>query len=175
MVSFGSRRGAADNLSVYLMAGAFFAVAGLMYWLNIRAAPVEVEVVEGGPIMETNVPTVVASDVFGADPMAQEGTLIQLDGLPVTMVIGSETFFVDAPPAGSYLVKMSTELATSGVLVEQDATLSLVGAVHAMSDSAANAWVASGGLPEGQRALADFAMSFFEATGVTVTGQPEGN
>ena len=49
MVSFGSRRGEAGSLAMYLMTGAFFAVAGLMYWLNIRAAPIEVEVVEGGP------------------------------------------------------------------------------------------------------------------------------
>ena len=64
MVSFGSRRGEAGALSVYLMAGAFLAAAGLMAWLFVQAAPVEVEVVEGGPVTEVHEATVVAVDVL---------------------------------------------------------------------------------------------------------------
>ena len=173
MVAFGSRRGEAGTLSVYLMAGAFLSVAGLMAWLFVRAAPVEVEVVEGGPDVEEVMPTVVATDVFGADPTAQEGMFIQLNGIPVESPVGSEAFFIQVPgQTGPYLVKMIPDVVTSGVVVESGATVSLVGAVHAMSDSVADAWVASGGISEGERILASFAQSFFEAEGVTVTAQP---
>ena len=178
MVSFGSRRGAAGALSVYLMAGAFLSAAGLMAWLWVRAAPVEVEIVEGGPVMEEDTPTVVATDVFGANPMAQVGMLIRLNGLPVQSPVGSEAFFTQVPgQANSYLVKMVPGVVTSGVVVEGGETVSVVGLVHAMSDSVADAWVASGGISEGDRILAVFAESFFEASGVTVTAQarPEDN
>ena len=178
MVSFGSRRGEAGALSVYLMAGAFLSAAGLMAWLFVRAAPVEVEIVEGGPVMDEDTPTVVASDVFGANPMAQEGMLIRLNGLPVQSSVGSEAFFTEVPgQANSYLVKMVPGVVTSGVVVKGGETVSVVGMVHLMSDSVADAWVASGGISEGDRILAIFAESFLEASGVTVTAQPrpEGN
>ena len=178
MVSFESRRGAAGVLSVYLMAGAFLSAAGLMAWLWVRAAPVEVEIVEGAPVTEEETPTVVATDVFGANPMAQAGMVIRLNGLSVQSPVGSEAFFAEVPgPSSSYLVKMVPGVVTSGVVVEGGATVSVVGMVHLMSDSVADAWVASGGISEGDRILAIFAESFFEASGVTVTAQPqpEGN
>ena len=174
MVSFGSRRGEAGALSVYLMAGAFLSAAGLLAWLFVRAAPVEVEVVEGSSVIEEDVPTVVATDVFGADPMAQAGMLIQLNGLGVQSLVGSEAFFTAVTgQSGPYLVKMAPEVVAGGVVVENRATVSVVGAVHTMSDSVADAWVASGGISEGDRILAVFAESFFEAAGVTVTVQPQ--
>ncbi len=174
MVSFGSRKGEAGALSVYLMAGAFLAAAGLMAWLFLQAAPVEVEVVEGGgEVEEEAVPTVVATDVFGANPTAQVGMFIRLNGLPVQGLVGSEAFFVQVPGQPSpYLVKMIPEVVESGVVVEGGATVAVVGTVLTMSDSVADAWVASGGISEGDRILAVFAESFFEATGVTVTAQP---
>ena len=173
MVSFGSRRGEAGALTVYLMAAAFLSVAGLMAWLYVRAAPVEVEVVEGDSVVEEEAPTVVATDVFGANPLAQEGMFIRLNGLPVQSLVGSEAFFSQVPGQSSpYLVKMIPEVPASGVVVEGGATVSVVGTVHAMSDSVADAWVASGGISAGDRILAVFAESFFEATGVTVTAQP---
>ena len=46
MVSFGSRRGFADRLSLPLMVVAFLAVGGFLYWLNITAQPTEVAVAE---------------------------------------------------------------------------------------------------------------------------------
>ena len=46
MASFGSRRGEAGSLTVYLMVGAFLVAGGFFVWLSIQAAPVEVVVVE---------------------------------------------------------------------------------------------------------------------------------
>jgi len=160
------------------MAGAFLSTTGLLAWLFVRAAPVEVEIVEGGPGMDEDIPTVVATDVFGANPMAQEGTLIRLNGLSVQSPVGSEAFFTEVPGhTSSYLVKMVPGVVANGVVVEGGATVSVVGMVHLMTDSVADAWVASGGISADDRILAIFAESFFEASGVTVTSQPqpEGN
>ncbi len=52
MLSFGSRRGKAGAGAMPLMVLAFLSAAGLMAWLRVKAAPVEVEVVEGVPIVE---------------------------------------------------------------------------------------------------------------------------
>ena len=145
-----------------------------MAWLFVQAAPVEIEVVEGEEgTIEEDLPTVVAIDVFGADPMAQAGVFIQLNGLPVQSLVGAQAFFVQVPNQLSpFLVKMVPGVVESGVVVESNARVSVVGTVHAMSDSTADAWVASGGIGEGDRILAIFAESFFEATGVTVVARP---
>ena len=173
MVSFGSRRGEAGSLSIYLMVGAFLVAGGFFAWLSVKAAPVDVAVVEEGPV--ENLATVVAIDVFGTNPLAQAGMLIQLDRLEVVgSLIGAEAFFVTVPnQANAYLVKMLPEVMANGGVLENNATVSLTGMVYAMSDSVADAWVASGGIPEGNRILAIFADSFFEASEVEVTAPPQ--
>ena len=173
MVSFGSRKGEAGSLSVYLMVGAFLVAGGFFAWLSIRATPVEVVVEEEEAPVE-NLATVVATDVFGTNPMAQAGMVIQLNRLGVETLIGTEAFFVGASGLSSgYLVKMTSEMVVDGGVLEFGATVSLTGMVHAMSDSVADAWVASGGIGEGDRVLAEFAESFFEAGEVNVTAPPQ--
>ncbi len=171
MVLFGSRKGEAGSLSMYLMVGAFLVAGGFFAWLSVRASPVDVEVVEEGPI--ENLATVVALDVFGTDPMAQAGMVIQLDRLGVQSLIGAEAFFVGASNLTNYLVKMSPGVVASGGVLESGATVSLTGMVHVRTDSVVDAWVASGGIGEGDRILAEFAESFFEASEVNVTAPPQ--
>ena len=171
MVSFGSRKGEAGSLSVYLMVGAFLVAGGFFAWLSVRAAPVEVAVEEEAPV--ENLATVVGIDVFGMDPMAQAGMVIQLHRLGVETLVGAEAFFVRAPNLTNYLVKMIPEVVASGGVLETGATVSLTGMVHVQTDSVVDAWVASGGIGEGDRILAEFAESFFEAGEVTVTAPPQ--
>ncbi len=173
MVSFGSRKGEAGSLTVYLMVGAFLVTGGFFFWLSRQASPVEVVVVEGdGPVVESMATVVDVSD-FGMNPMAHQGMVIELHRLGVTdpMPGSSETFFVGVP--GSYLIKMLPEVAVIGGDLEYLATVSVTGIVHAMTDSAKDAWMASGGLAEGARILADFAVSFIEARAVSVTAPPQ--
>ena len=172
MVSFGSRKGEAGSLSVYLMVGAFLVAGGFFAWLSVRATPVEVAVEEVQPV--ENLATVVAIDVFGTDPMAQAGMVIQLHRLGVETLVGAEAFFVGVPnQASGYLVKMMPEAVVNGGVLERSATVSVTGVVHVMTDSVADAWVASGGISEGDRILAVFAESFFEASEVNVTAPPQ--
>ena len=179
MVSFGSRRGAAGGSSLYLMVGAFLSVGGLMAWLFVRAAPVEVEVQEGEEAAQEEMVTapVVDNEVFGANPMAHEGMRIRLNGLLVSGTVGpvgSQAFQLQVPnQASPYLVRMLSEALMQDEIVEFNSTVSLIGTVHVMSDSVADAWVASGAIPEGQRIVALFAESFFEAEQVDVTAQAQ--
>ena len=171
MVSFGSGRREAGSLSVYLMAGAFVVAGGFFAWLAVQAAPVDVEVVEG---VTEELVLVVPIDVFGTDPMAQAGMVIELHRLGVqTVLIGEEAFFVMVPnQLSGYLIKMSPEVVPIGGDVEVNATISVTGTVYAMTDSVKDAWIASGSLAESERILADFALSFLEARAVSVTAPP---
>ena len=84
MASFGSRRGVAGGLALPLMVFAFILVGGFLAWLNQQARSQQVEVVE--EVVEEDGladATVVATAVFGANPMAQSGELIRVNSLLV--------------------------------------------------------------------------------------------
>jgi len=179
MVSFGSRTGAAGAGATPLMIMAFLTAAGFMYWLSVRAAPVEVGVVDGDAVVEEDLATVVTREVFGTDPMAQADMLIQVPGLLVQGPVGTSTlaFFVQVPnQAGSYLIKMLSDEVTDGEVVATGSTITMTGQVRAMSnpDSVADSWIASGAIVEGDRILllVSEGGSFFEAEAVDVTGVP---
>ena len=117
-------------------------------------------------------PVAVALDVFGANPMAYADILVTLHGLPVQALVGSQAFFSLLPRhRAPYLVKMLPEVVVDGGVIEAGAIVAVTGMVYAMSDSVADAWVASGGIAEADRVLAVFAASFFEASGVAVAGR----
>ena len=173
MVSFGSRRGAAGAGAMPLMILAFVSVAGLMAWLAVKARPVEVEVVEGEAVVEENMAMAVAADEFGANPMAHAGMLIEVRGLGVNSHVGAEALFLLVPgQANPYIVKMLPEVAANAEEIENSAIVAVTGRVYAMSDSVADAWVASGGIGEGDRILAIFAESFLEIEEITVLAPP---
>ncbi len=157
-----------------MMVVAFLSAGGFLFWLSVKAVPLEVEVVEGAPVVDENVATRVAPDVFGSNPMAQADILIELRGLPVSGLVGSEAFFLAVPnQSGPYLARMLPELAASVEDLASGATVTVTGRVYAMSDSVADAWVAGGGIAEGERILAVFAESFLEVERLRVTAPPQ--
>ncbi|MCH7857151.1 MAG: hypothetical protein IIB37_10415 [Gemmatimonadetes bacterium] len=172
MVAFGSRRGEAGSLTMYLMVGAFLMAGGFFFWLSIKATPVEVVVIEGEDPVEQSSAMVVPTDTFSMDPMAYAGMVVELRRLGVQGLLGNEAFFV-LTPGGQYLVKMLPELVVIGGDLEDGATVSVTGTVHAMTDSVADAWVASGGIGQNDRIVALFAVSFIEARAVSVTAPPQ--
>ena len=173
MVRFGSRRGEAGSLTVYLMVGSVLLAGGFFYWLSVKATPVELEVVEGVAAPEEAPATVVATEAFGADPMAHTAGVIELHRLGVGTPLGAEGFFVGIPSNPQYLIKMLPDVVPIGGDIEFGATVSVTGTVYAMSDSVADAWVASGSISAGDRVLALFAESFLEARAVSVTAPPQ--
>ena len=98
--------------------------------------------------------------------------LVTLHGLPVQALIGSQAFFSLLPGHRvPYLVKMLPDVVADGGVVVAHAIVSLTGRVYAMSDSVADAWIASGAIAEDDRVLAVFNQWFFEAARVTVAGR----
>jgi hypothetical protein len=175
MVPFGSRRGEAGSLTVYLMVGAFLFAGGFFFWLSVRSTPVEVEVVEGNDAPEEAPATIVALDAFGANPMAYVASVSELRGLGVGTRLGAEAFLllgIPNQPSG-YLVRIAPEVVPIGGDVEFGATVTVTGTVYARTDSVIDAWVASGGIDESQRVIAQFAESFLEARAVSVTAPPQ--
>jgi len=176
MASFGSRKGAAGGLALPLMVFAFILVGGFLAWLNQQARSQQVAVIED-PVEEAGLTTarVIATPVFGANPMAQGGMLIQVNRLLVQSLVGSQAFFVevDGQPA-PYLVKLGPEVVADSVVVPSGSTVSVIGFVHQMTDSIADDWVASGGITESDRVLALFAESFFETVDIIVAGSEPG-
>ena len=174
MVPFGSRRGEAGSLTVYLMVVSVLLAGGFFFWLSIKATPVEIEVVEGVVAPEGAPATVVDIDAFGMDPMAYVASVSELRGLGVGTRLGAEAFLllgIPNQPSG-YLLKIAPEVVPIGGDVEFGATVSVTGTVYAMSDSVADAWVASGAISAGDRVIALFALSFLEARAVSVTAPP---
>ena len=173
MISFGSRRGEAGARTLPLMILAFVVAGGFFTWLYFQAAPVEVLVVEG-PVDEEQVARIITVEVFAADPLAQEGLVIQVHRLGVQSPVGAGALFVGLPPSTSYLVKMPAEMLADGVAIENLSTVSVTGTVYAMTnpDSVADAWVASGHIGEGDRVLVQFAESYIDARAVEVTAPP---
>ena len=107
------------------------------------------------------------------DPLAHVGTVIELHRLGVGGPLGAEGFSVGVPNYPQYLIMMLPDVVPIGGDVEYGATVSVTGTVYAMSDSVADAWVASGAISAGDRVIALFALSFLEARAVSVTAPPQ--
>ena len=173
MVSFGSRKGEAGAGALPLMILAFVVAGAFFTWLYFQAAPVDVEVLEE-PVDDEQVARIITVEDFAADPMAQEGFLIQVDRLLHTSNVGRGAFFVGLPPSSSYFVKMPAEMLADSVVIESGSTVSVIGTVYPITnaDSVADAWVASGHIAESDRILVDFAESYIDARTVRITASP---
>ncbi len=179
MWKLGSRRGAADSVTLVLMVVSFLAMVGLMYWLSQTAEPTQIEIVEEEP--ESTTPVVPAVD-FGVDPMSHNVSDIRIPNLEVASRLGDLAFWVQVPtqaPDGTmlntpYLVKMdSTVAGTLEVRLRAGDRVTVEGIVFEMSDSVLADWTAAGAINEGNRIEAEFASSFLQAS-VVEARQPSG-
>ena len=153
------------------MISAFVIVGGFLAWLNMKAADIEVAVVEdtSGDSEGLGSAPVVEAAVFGSDPMAHSNGVVRINNLSVESAVGSQAFFVAMPnQRGPYLIKMGARVVADGVSVPSGSRVSVVGRVYAMSDSVADDWVATGAITEDDKILATFAQSFLEAVVVVV-------
>lgn len=174
MWKLGSRRGAADSVTLVLMVVSFLAMGGLMYWLSKTAEPTQVEIPEEE--MESTTVVVAAAD-FGIDPMSHTVSDIRIPNLEVASRLGDFAFWVQVPtqaPDGTmlntpYLVKMdSTVAGTLDVRLRAGDRVTVEGVVFEMTDSVLADWTAAGAINEGNRIEAEFASSFLQASVVEV-------
>ena len=173
-----SRRGAAD-LGMLLMVLAFIVIGAFMYYLNVRAAEEQALsiVEETDTADEMEVATTVAATDLEVDAAPYEGRLIRVSGLNVASMLGTQGFWLELPNGQPFLISMSEAVKAEGVAVTMGERATVTGIVHAVNDSALNAWSSAGTIDDGSRLAAEFAMHYLESTEVVVadTTSAEGN
>ncbi len=173
MGMFGSRRGAADKLSIPLMVLAFVAVGGFLYWLNITAQPTEVAIAEESTgATESGASVVLPMNEFLAGPGAYDGQVVEITGARVASPLGTQAFWI-GPDDSPFLVRLGPQLLADSVGIPQVRTVNLVGTVRMMTDSILAVWDSAGAFPnEGDRMVAEFAIGspFLEATAINTPG-----
>jgi len=168
MGTFGSRRGAADKLTLPLMILAFVAVGGFLYWLNITAQPTEINMEEGPVETESGADVSVPLVDFLGDPAMYAGQVVEVTHARVASRLGSQAFWI-GPDATPFLVKMAPALVEAGTEVMLESTVTVVGTVGTLDNAMLEEWDAAGAFPsEGDRIVAEFAVGspFIEATAI---------
>ncbi len=91
--------------------------------------------------------------------------------------LGPQAYWLDMPNDVPFLMKADSSLVSEGTFdMEVGTSYSVVGTMHAMTDSVLAAWEEQGALTEeGQRMQAEFATSFLEARRVVPTGGSSGS
>lgn len=171
MAHSGSRSGAA-NLAIPLMIAAFLVIGAFLWWLSATA------VGTAGPVETTSADTAdagpAATQVELVDLQTRPDSLlgqdIQVEGAEVASRMGAQAFWIELPNQNPFLVRLAPALVADSVEVQQNQTVRVRGALHAMNDSVLNAWVADTVISEGQRIEAEFATHFIEATRVERQG-----
>ena len=166
MGTFGSRRGAAEQLSLPLMILSFVVVIGFLWWLNATAEPTQVTIVEEEVTRASGASAILSEADFLSSAGQYEGQIVEVTNARVSNRLGPQAFWI-GPDNTPFLVKMGPELVAAGaeVLVEQ--RVNLMGKVAIMGDSAHAAWDAQGAFPnEGDKIVAEFAIGspFLEVT-----------
>lgn len=173
MADKASRRGAV-NLGMPLMILTFIVIGGFFYWLFLQAqdqkAQEAVKLQEAAAARAAAYPD--ARDITGADlekdPTSLSGALVRLEALPVASALGTQGFWVQLPNKNPFLVSLDDSLKADTLSVQAGQMVEVVGQIRAMSDSAVNAWVASGAITEGDKLAAQFATSYLQARHVEV-------
>lgn len=150
--------------SAILMAVAFLSMGAFLFWLNIKAESPELAIIEVSTSDTLSASAVtVQPAVLGADPMAQAGQLIRVEDVVVAGAIGSTAFWTQLEGRQDpFLVHMVAAVAADSIVVGPGDRVTMVGNIHAMSDSVANAWEAAGNISDSQRFEVTFATSFLE-------------
>lgn len=162
-------QGGSAGTTTILMIAALVLIAGLFFWLSIKAEPTQISVVEDADsAQDARVAEGGAADVslaeFATGPRGFEGIDIRLRDVAVAARLGERGFWIQLPNNQPYLIHIGEELAASGAAVAGGDTVSVTGTVHAMSDSTLQAWRASGALSDDlQVEEARFATSYLNA------------
>lgn len=163
MSHIGSRRGA-SNLTIPLMLLSLVLLGGFLYWLNVTAEPTQPPVIEEDTEEEDGpAGTAVQPGVLAVSPQDYLGQTIRVEDVDVPQAVGSRAFFVSLTEQVPFLVRMDSTLLARGMQVPAGQTVTVVGTVHAMTDSIVSAWEADGSVSAGDRPLVEFATHFLLA------------
>ncbi len=171
-----SRRGAVD-LGMPLMVVAFAVIGGFMYWLNGQAANERaLQIVEDTATVDDGASGGANADLgeVEGDPSGFVGTELRFAGYEVVSQLGTQGFWLSAPSGNPFLIAMTESVMAEGVTATQGDTVTVLGTIHAMSDSTLDAWTAGGTIGDTDRIVAEFAEYYMNAVAVNVTGSAGG-
>jgi hypothetical protein len=172
MAYVGSRRGAADKLTLPLMILSFLVVAGFLYWLNVTAEPTQVVIQEEEEPTSSGASAILDVEDFLGDALTYDGQLIEVTDARIASRLGPQAFWI-GPDDAPFLVKMGPELVEAGQEIPVEERVSLTGTVHVMTDSIHAAWDAQGAFPsQGDKIVAEFNIGspYLEITDLRVPG-----
>ncbi|HEX7050703.1 MAG TPA: hypothetical protein VF188_10910 [Longimicrobiales bacterium] len=143
-------------------------VGGFLVWLGVNgtgsSAPTAEESSGGEMTDKAAAATITLADL-AAGAATYVGQVVRLDSIEVTSLMGSQSFWTLLPDRTPYLVKLGPALVQSGTTVQRGDRVTVSGRVVEMTDSVIAAWEQQGAIQdEGQRAQAEFATTFIEAT-----------
>ena len=92
----------------------------------------------------------------------------------VKSLLGSQGFWLGLPNQNPFLVSMSEQVMAEGITLTLEQPASVIGVLHAMSDSARAAWTAAGTIGEGDALVAEFALHYLEVDQIVVAGGSDG-
>jgi hypothetical protein len=166
MADLNVQRRKSGQLTWLWMVLAVLLVAAFLVWLGVASEPTpEVAVVEE-EVTDASVTTLSLAD-FARSSRQYEGQVVRVLDVPVASRMGSQAFWTQFPNEVPFLVKLGQPLVDGGETVRSGETVHVTGRVVTMSDSVLAAWQASGAIAdEMQRAEAEFATAFLEATQV---------
>ena len=176
MAKNGSRRGA-TNLGTPLMIASFVVIGGFMWWLAQQAAAERAQrAIDEAPVEDT-MPSVrvVAPGDIEVDGTPFVGQEVRINATNVASLLGQQGFWLETPSGNPFLISKGPEVMASGVAISPGTPVTVIGTVHAMSDSILTAWIDAGTIGEGDRIVAEFATHFIEANDVmTPSGGGQG-
>jgi hypothetical protein len=170
-------RNESSKLTLPLMLASFLVIGGFMFYLNQASKAFEVAVVQADDVGADrdmgSARTVTLAELVGA-PESFAGERVQLADAQVVSRVGDVAFWVETPADSYYLIRLLPEAAGLASELQTGALATVTGTVHMMSDSVLSAWEGAGVITGGQRAEAEFATSFFEASQIELRG-PSGS
>jgi hypothetical protein len=154
---------------------AVVAVVGLMVWLasqDVATAPVAVEedtAAEGATVAGNA--EAAELPAIAADPAGFSGRPLSVTAVPVAATLGTRAFWADIPGANPFLVVVTPEAATPG-LIEAGQTVNLQGSVAAVTPELVDQWVQEGAVQPASREEATFATHYLLADQLAAGAAP---
>lgn len=169
------RRGSGRQLTLVWAGLAVVLIVVFLVWLGISSEPSEMALVReareaDATTVSPDAPVPVTIEEFARNVDAQVGRAVRLDDVAIAARMGTRAFWINLPGDVPFLVQLTPELVQDGQQVQAGQVVSVAGIVHVRTDSVLAAWEEQGVIATaGQRAEAEFASHFIEASRITPT------
>ncbi len=163
------RRGA-SNLGIPLMLGTLVLLGGFLYWLATTAEPTPPPVIEEDPDEEVG-PAAMAVNVDSVNILGAslQGQTVRVQNASVGQALGESSFMVQS--AQPFVAVMNADMIAAAEPMPSG-TFTLVGTLHARSDSILAVWLEDGTVTPANEMIADFADFYVMITSIEYPDPP---